>query len=335
MDLKKLKSIFDKYSAKQKVPGSAIAFVEETETSFFCNGELEINKTWPHITENAVFEIGSVGKIFTALMVLILKNQGQLSLEMTLQELLPNVLISEVAKKIKLSQLLLHTSGLPRLPENLTDHMESETNPYINYNETHLLEYLQYADVPLKAGKFLYSNLGYGIIGYILEKQTGKSYAMLLDEMICQPLKLLNTSVPIRGKKIDNMATGHDPFNKPTPHWEFDVLQGAGSIVSTPTDMSIFIKEILFGKSPLQPALKESLIVQNSKMTFGAWHRPTFLMKYIGGICSYLWHNGMTGGFSTYIAVSIKRKRGMVLFYNRAAKQSVAALIIIPAMKNK
>lgn len=268
--------------------------------------------------QQAIFEIGSVTKVFTASLLAELVQQEVVSLETPIQSLLPFPLkqAEKDGKVITLQSLANHTAGLPRLPDNLMPLIAaSPDDPYKDYTEKELETYLQnqMTLTTTPGASYAYSNLGAGLLGYILSKKTGKSYSALLKENIFKPLKMSHSSVnePI---KPERLVKGLDPQGEPTSNWHLAALAGAGAILSTTEDLSKFALAN-FKNNPTFTLQRKETYKINDNMAIGlGWH----IIKTKDGQ-QWHWHNGGTGGYTSSMALNINQQTAVLILSNVSA----------------
>jgi CubicO group peptidase (beta-lactamase class C family) len=137
-----------------------------------------------------VFEIGSISKVFTSVLLANLVSEGKIDLEDKVSKYFK--VNPELLGKIKIKHLANHTSGLPRMPTNYMFHISDPNNPYKDYNEEHLMEFLElFKELEsIPSENYQYSNLGTGLLGLILTKVSSETYEDLLQEYIFKPLKI-------------------------------------------------------------------------------------------------------------------------------------------------
>lgn len=271
--------------------------------------------------DQLIYEIGSITKVFTATLFAKLVMDGKVRLNDTLGSLLPQISqLSEKIKSITLLQLATHTSGLPRLPPNLDATIKDQNDPYALYTESDLIEGLVQCKLTDQAGATYscdYSNLGMALLGYVLTQKTGQTFEQLLQTQICQPLGLNDTVLQPTVEQQPRVLPGHDDRGNVVPHWSFQVMSPAGAIYSTAGDLLRFVQAYVTStpaelSASFQLALKSHYQSFLNDMGLG-WHR-----QYIVKELTAYWHNGGTGGFSTYLAISPRHKTGVVLLYNRS-----------------
>lgn len=260
------------------------------------------------------FEIGSITKVFTSTLLSNLVIEEKLRLEDNIQEYLDYE--TKLTKKITFKELANHSSGLPRLPSNMNMLFVDRDNPYKDYDEQKLEEYLS-SEIELNqkpGAKYEYSNLGAGILGSVLANISNTSYEDLLQEKIFQRYKMANST-----SKKENLKTklvkGLKPNGEIASNWEFDVLAGGGAIISTVEDLSKFaLAQFNDENSELILTQKPTLKV-NENMSIGlGWH---IVKRQNGG--ELIWHNGGTGGYTSSMALDPEDKNGTIILSNVSA----------------
>ncbi len=269
--------------------------------------------------ENTVFEIGSVTKVFTCLILAQLVEEGRLSLETPVHDLLPKDIRfpDHEGEPIRLADLATHTSGLPRLPSNLApDLVLWPNNPYARYTTERLYAAVRSAELLSPPGKeYRYSNFGVGLLGHVLALHAGEDYETLVQRRICRPLGLHDTAVTFRDGKPRSTAKGHRGAGVPVPDWDIPVLTGAGGLRSTVDDLLRFVDAQLHpDATPFPEALRlthrrRGTVSKTLGIALG-WH---ILVQ--DGI---LWHNGQTGGYHSFVGFDPKTQVGLVMLANSA-----------------
>mmetsp|Transcript_22827 Transcript_22827/g.53998 ORF Transcript_22827/g.53998 Transcript_22827/m.53998 type:complete len:426 (-) Transcript_22827:236-1513(-) len=193
---------------------------------------------------DALVEIASISKIFTAVLLQQLVDTGRLRLQTQLGEILrcegaykhPEVL------NISLLELASHTSGLPSWPDNRRSGLD---NPFTDYSRQDLCSCLtRLRGLPTR-GKFFYSNLAYGLLGFLMELHMGEYFEVLMAQRVLAPLGMEDTKVTLSTEEWSaRVAPGHDPSTGRGPVWRrspYGVLRGNGAFHSTILDMSRFV----------------------------------------------------------------------------------------------
>ncbi len=272
----------------------------------------------------ALFEVGSISKVFTGLLLAQAVEQGDMALEDTLGNLLNGtpavapVLPAPVAA-ITLRQLVTHTSCLPRLPADFRERSDA-ANPYKSYDRTRLwkaLAHARLAQSPPCASA--YSNLGFAVLGEVLAQRYGKPWAALVQERITGPLGMSDT-VQALGDKAPRLAVAYDG-DAPVSVWEFDAFAGAGALRSTAADMLTFSRALLAGaKGPLGPAAERLFTpladYEGSRIGYA------MMLRERDGLRTWL-HGGGTGGYRSVWMLAPERGEAVIaLVANARASQS-------------
>ena len=262
----------------------------------------------------ALYEIGSITKIFTALLLADMAARGQVKLDDPVARYLPpGALAAHGNRPITLRDLAGHYSGLPRLPANLAP--KDNGDPYADYGEVELLAFLK-AWTPTRApgAMFEYSNFGAGLLGYALGRAGSKPYEKLVEERILKPLGMTATRFVIGAGE----AAPHGADGKPVKPWNLAVLVAAGGLRSTAGDMAKFTRGLIAPPAALGPAV--ALLLRDRKPAGGAHTKiglGLFTRATSAGDIAY--HDGGTGGSRSSLVIDIARKRGAIVLVNSAA----------------
>jgi CubicO group peptidase (beta-lactamase class C family) len=266
---------------------------------------------------DTIFEIGSVTKVFTSLLLADMVQRGVVALTDPVAKYLPSGVKTPErnGRQITLEDLATHTSGLPRLPSNLSP--EDAANPYADYSVEQLYQFLSGYQLTRDIGsQYEYSNLGGGLLGHVLARRAGMDYEKLVRSRICEPLGMRSTDITLSDEMKTRFAVGHDATMQRVAHWDLPTLAGAGALRSTVNDMLTFVGANLgYVKSPLAPAMAAMLAVRRPtgtpELEVGlGWHIPTRDGHEI------IWHNGGTGGFKSFIGFERKAGTGVVVLSN-------------------
>src|SRR5690606_17265741 len=182
-----------------------------------------------------------ISKVFTALLLADMASKGEVSLDDPAEKFLPEgaTIPERGGKKITLAHLSTHTSGLPRLADNMP--FADPEDPYADYTEAMMLAFLAQYELTRDIGEqWEYSNLGVGLLGYLLGRAAGSDYETLLRERITGPLGMTDTAITLSAEQEARFAPGLDIYMQPARPWHLNVLAGAGGIRSTANDMLEF-----------------------------------------------------------------------------------------------
>jgi serine-type D-Ala-D-Ala carboxypeptidase/endopeptidase len=272
---------------------------------------------------DTVFEIGSVTKVFTSLMLADMVQHGQVALDDPVAKYLPPTVKvpQRNGRSITLLDLATHTSGLPRMPTNM--HPKDPANPYADYSVEQMYEFLSSYQLTRDIGsRYEYSNLGGGLLGHALARRAGKDYEGLVLSRICAPLGMKSTAITLTPEMKARLAAGHDAGLDPVENWDLPTLAGAGALRSTANDLLTFLAANLgYTQTPLAPAmatmLKTRRPVGKDLEVALAWHIFTSNGKEI------IWHNGGTGGYRSFIGFDPKTRVGVVALSNAETNDGV------------
>ncbi|MEI9917477.1 MAG: serine hydrolase [Bacteroidota bacterium] len=276
------------------------------------------------IDGNTIFEIGSISKTMTGILLHTLIAEKKISLDDPVNKFLPegSRLPKVKDKDILIRHLVTHSSCLPRMPGNF--HPVKSDDPYENYSEKDLLAFLPQittGDCELGSSSS-YSNLGAGLLGYILTKVSGKKYSDLLNERIARPLK--TKSFGIDGPS-DKWAQGYLASGVPQSQWQFtDALVGAGGVDACADDM---VKLLSFFMKPDQSSLGKAVVASTvEQMSKGQDKFATFWVRQTVGTNTVIWHNGMTGGFNAFIGWIEGSQTGVFVLSNNGGADVATGL---------
>jgi serine-type D-Ala-D-Ala carboxypeptidase/endopeptidase len=313
------KMLSTRVDLQKHATGIVIGVIDSKGSHIISYGEMGLSDRRP-VNGDTVFDIGSITKVFTALLLADMAQRGEVSLDDPAGKYLDvkKVKLPERGgKQITLVDLATHTSGLPLRPTNLVS--KDPNDKYRGYSMGLMYECLSSFTLPRAIGtKYEYSNLGYGLLGHVLEKRMGKTYADLVETRITQPLKMKDTRIDLTPAMKSRMATGYNNELIPIPsESRFDALQSAGAFSSTANDLLKFLGALLgFKQSSLQPAMKSTLGIrrpggmQPSTEIALAWN------VYSDGGQEVVWKNGSVGGYRSFIGFDPKAGVGVVALGN-------------------
>ena len=282
-----------------------------------------------------LFEIGSISKVFTGVLLAQAVERGDLALDDTLGKVLAASLPApqagalalkpEVAA-ITLRQLVTHTSCLPRMPANFPD--LNAANPYPGYTRQMMLAEL--GALKLKAAPCAgeYSNFGFAVLGELLSLRYGQPWERLVIERIATPLRMADTFQHLPRAKVDGNADGlarmAPPFSgdKPASLWDFDAFAGAGSLRSTAPDMLAFGRALMAGRGGPLGAAAERVLQPLAPMN-GAQIGYALMMRGPAGRRTYF-HSGGTGGFRTQLLMLPDVGQAAIVMVSNAEAQADA-----------
>jgi serine-type D-Ala-D-Ala carboxypeptidase/endopeptidase len=300
---------------EKKVKAAIVGFIDEGGPRWVAHGS-------PYLNGDSLFEIGSVTKAFTGILLAEMIERGEVALDDPVAKYLPESVKLPVynGKPITLGSLVTQSSGLPRLPPNLKP--ADAENPYADYRVDQLYEGLAAVKLTVEPfQRYEYSNFGTGLLGHVLARRAGKSYYELLRERVLKPLAMNDTVIELSADQRERLIPGYTAGLQPAKNWDLPTLAAAGALRSTandmlkllsaslglrPVDSPTLVKALARAPEALLPAGSETLEIGM------AWHIVSRRGPRI------VWHNGGTGGYRAWCGFVPETKTAVVVLANTA-----------------
>lgn len=300
----------------------SIAFIDDTSAVFY--GAIRTADTVQTIdNKKRVFEIGSLSKVFTSTLLVNLVHHNKLMLNKPIQAYLDFPLNDSL--QVSFLELANHTSGLPRIPSGfIRESLWHMDNPYKDYNEKKLRDYMSNRMEPdhEPGSTFQYSNIGAGILGYVLTRIEGPSYEEMLQRKVFQPLKMRHSTTQrafVNGK----LVAGLSKRGKTASNWDLGAIPGAGAILSTSEDLAKFGQANFDRDNEILKLQREKTFSISKKMDIAlGW----FILKR-DSTTKWYWHNGGTGAYRSSMVLDVGNRKGVIVLSNISAGHSHAAQI--------
>lgn len=284
---------------------------------------------------DTVFEIGSITKVFTALLLTEMVTRGEVALDDPASKYLPDhvKMPERDGRKITLLDLATYTSGLPRLPDGIPNNGD---NPYAAYTVEQLYAFLSGHTLRFNPGRrYIYANLGFGLLGHVLALRANASYEDLVVSRICAPLGMADTRISLTPSMRERLAQGHLSNLKPASNWDIPTLAGAGALRSTANDLLKFMKATCLAApgAPLRSAI--DMLLQTRRPTDSSTSEVGLgVFIRTGNDDEIVWKDGMTGGYACYAGFSTRLRSGAVVLSNTAnAVNDIGLHLTNPAYK--
>lgn len=328
---KKVDSVVRAYIRTSYAAGISIGILSNGTTSFYGYGETK-RGTGTVPVANSLFEIGSISKTFTALLLALEVKRGNIHLDSCISIYLPASLprMEWKGKPISVQMLSNHTSGIPSLPLNFkTISGYNNDDPYHGYAKELLYQYLQSFTPYREPGKaHEYSNMGVALLGNILEDKQGKSWSDLVHQQITKRLKMKQTGqFSERIKKVNYTACYNGVGEEARP-WTFQAFAPAGALHSTTADLLKYAAFVMKpGTGDLAAALDVTLqptftVSSTTKIGLG-WYLFTSKGR------QYITHSGGTGGYRSTLVIDRTSQKAVVVLSNTANEVETIAFQLI------
>ncbi|HEY7335603.1 MAG TPA: serine hydrolase [Bryobacteraceae bacterium] len=293
------------------------------------------------VSRDSVFEIGSITKVFTSLLLSNMCGRGEVALEDPVAKYLPaNVRVPERGGRlITLQDLASHTSGLPREATNLRS--RDPAKPYDNYSTDDLYAFLSSYKLTRDIGaKYEYSNVGAALLGVALARRIGTDYKTLVRTRILEPLGMMDSGFGLPADDSRRMAKGYrfSPSGiEPTPNWTMGAYEAAGAMRSTANDILNFLSGALgYAPNPLSKDMAAMLEVLRPAGVDGfgdrrqvglGWHVLSLRSCFF--VCAseetrLVIQDGRTSGYDSFAGYDPDARIGVVVLSNAGYGAGVA-----------
>ncbi len=273
----------------------------------------------PVENRSAVFQIGSITKVFTATLLAQQVVAGRLHLEDPVARHLPFRLARSGRDGVEMTlrQLASHTSGIahhqpPRFGVHAWLHLHPD-EPLRDYDRARFQSYLQ-SDLELASTpgtRYLYSNIGMSLVGLVLSLETGKTYETMLQESIFRPLGMKSSTTEISLVR-QRLVTGLKVNGKPYPNQNFEALTPAGGIYSSVEDLARFARAEIERTDPALVLSQEPVftISEGEQVALG-WHVYDWVQGW-----RTLNHNGAIGGYTGSVNIDTTNRCAAIVLSN-------------------
>jgi len=330
---KAMKDVVD----KAHMPGAGIALVSNGEL-LWCGGIGKADlASGRDITCDTEFRVGSISKSFVALALLKLQEEGKINLEARLQDVAPEVPVKnswESTNPVRIVNLLEHTAGFD-------DMQASEVYNFKDPYDFSLLEVFKRFPEPQDvrwppSTRMSYSNPGFGIAGYLVEKTAGKPFDQYIRETILRPIGMMNADFPFTDANKPLLATAYDG-NPPhaLPGYRYIYLRPAGDLKASPGELAKFVQFFLRrGKSSDSQIVKPESIIRMETVESTLAAKNGLRLGYglanytevVGGVVTHGHDGGIDGFISTYRYMPEQNWGYVVLLNSTQSYQSILDL---------
>jgi D-alanyl-D-alanine-carboxypeptidase/D-alanyl-D-alanine-endopeptidase len=268
---------------------------------------------------DTVFEIGSVSKVFTALLLADMVRKGEVALADPVAKYLPaGAKIPERnGRPITLVDLATHTSGLPFMPDELPVFSASAA---ANNSDAPLYRFLARYQLTRNSGtEWDYSNIGYWLLGQALAARAGIDYESLLRARVTAPLQMKNTAITLSSRLKARLAVGHNAVLQPSSSFSsvslYAAMPAAGGLVSTVNDLLSFLS-VALGYEPSPLASSMAAMIRTRRPIDGSEQALGWVVTGKGDD-QLVMHDGFTWGYASYMAWNPATRIGVVVLSNQ------------------
>jgi serine-type D-Ala-D-Ala carboxypeptidase/endopeptidase len=286
--------------------GIVVGVIDRDVQRVISYGNLDRGDPRP-LNGDTIFEIGSLTKVFTALLLTEKAHRGDVSLDDPVSKYLP------LPSSITLQELATNTSGLPRTPANLAS--KDRADPFAGYTRQML-----FASLPVSVSPhWEYSNLGYGLLGQAL----APDYDRAIISRISIPLAMNSTHIALASEEKARLAAGHDDHLSLARPSDFGALAAAGALRSSANDLLKFLSAFLgYRKTPLAPAMAAMLDVRRPTTQPGLVNALGWQISTPDAL-EIIWKDGDTAGFTSFLGCNPRAGVGVVVLSNASTSRGV------------
>src|SRR5688572_2812635 len=306
-------SLQRRIEVEKKSVGIVVGIVDEHGSRVVSCGKMD-NGTDQEVDGDTLFDIASITKPFTGLLLQDMIERGEMKLDDPVQKYLPASvrMPTRNGRQITLRHLVTHTSGLPHIAGNLNPKRADQ--PFADYTVEELNAFLSGYKLTREPGtKFEYSSLGAGLLGHVIALKAGSDYESLVVDRICRPLKMDSTRITLTPELRSRFAIGHNQFGEAVLSWDRATQLGGSALRSTANDMLKFLSANLgLTPSSLTPIMEKTHTLrldQTLGMDFGlAWIITRWPQER-----EIIWHAGGVPGYITFAGFDKVQRRGVVI----------------------
>ncbi|WP_426750561.1 serine hydrolase [Myxococcus sp. Y35] len=279
-------------------------------------------------TPDTKFRIGSITKSFTATVILQLVAEGKLQLDDPITQHLPDYR-KDTGDRVTITHLLNHTSGIP----SFTSAPEYRDNHRTPYSVAEFVKKSCSGDLEFEPGtKFAYNNSGYYLLGAIIEKLTGQTYAEAVQARILGPLGMKDSGYDVTATVLPKRASGYEPAPGGLVNADYiDMGQpyAAGSLYSTVEDLYRWDRAF-YGDTLMPAALKQKMLTPGLQHYGFGWAIAPLKLHDDKTSIQGILHSGGINGFASILVRAPERKEVVILLDNtsRGSLQEIAGGVL-------
>ncbi len=318
-DVELRKILAERVGAEEGSIGIVVGVIEPQDRRIISYGHRNAGDPQP-LDGDTAFEIGSVTKVFTALLLSDMTQKKEVALADPVAKYLPaGIMVPERnGRSITLVDLATHTAGLPFMPGNAPPFNDPTA---AKYSSGDLKQYVASYQLTRDIGfQWEYSNIGYWVLSEALAARGGLDFESLVRARVLAPLKVANTDFALSSKMKANLAGGHDSALQPSPDIStlpvYSVMPAAGGLYSTANDLLTLLSVAMgYERSPLGPAMEGTV---STRRPTGGGSEQALGWTVIGkGNDQIIFRDGGTVGYASAMAWDPKNRLGVVVLLNQ------------------
>jgi CubicO group peptidase (beta-lactamase class C family) len=311
--------LVDRIDVQHRGVGAVVGVVDALGRRIIAHGEMRKGEGRA-ANADTVFEIGSITKTFTSLLLADMTQRGEVAPDDPVGRHLPAgvKMPSRGGRQITLIDLATHTSGLPRMD---TDFGRADVGKaYVGYSVDQLYRFLGGHTLRRDIGeRYEYSNLGVGLLGHVLALRAGVDFDTLVRRRIAGPMGMSDTAIALSPSQRARLAVGHDAGFQPLPDFNAPTLAGSGALRSTARDLLTFLAaELGFVETPLRAAMSAQLVPRRPGQPEGTLAAPGWFISVLGGK-EVVWNGGTRLGYRCFLGFDAAARAGVVVLTNSLA----------------
>ena len=302
--------IVAKIMEEKRIPGAVVGVLRGKRLTYRKAFGVKDAKLGTPMTTDTLFQVGSVTKTLTATLYAMLVSNGRIDPEESIAHYLPaRVELPKPLEGLAVGQLATHTSGLPRNPVNRRD-LPDSPGVMLPYSVEELYTGLGETELLRAPGReWSYSNLGYGLLGHIVERAAAKPYEELLSLSLLRPLGMVDTGIEPTPEQERRFASHHwirDNPRVPRPRWKIGQIVGFAGVFSSVSDLAKFASvhlgaRKLAGLSTAALATMHRPVITIDKRAGQSMTPGWFVQRLPGGL-SVIGHGGEVDGHSATLS---------------------------------
>lgn len=277
------------------------------------------------LTADSLFQIGSVTKVLTTLLLADMVQRGEVKLDDPASKYLPpGMKMPQLSRPITLHDLATHRSGLPAMPTNFD--LAAKPDPYEAYSVAQLQQFLANHTLRREPGeKEEYSNFAVALLGRLLAQRARLDYETLLKQRVLKPLGMNDTTLSLTPEQSKRLAQGHDRYLQPVRTWYLKTLPASGSLFSSANDMMALLSAHLgYDNTPLRAAMENQRTTRHpaqASQALGLGVRSPGSNETFG-------HEGGKEGYRAAIVFNPQSRTGIVVLANAYTDDKPSAIAL-------